>query len=179
MQNHFSMKQHFFEIVFLFLTITTFSQSKFGSESQSSLGVGFGLDYGGIGLKFTQLVDPHFGLTFGGGYALAGFGYNIGGLIRINPEKRVVPTLNVMYGYNAAVLVTNASQYNKFFYGPSLGFGILTKQRSNPSNYWQFELILPFRSGEVGSYFSYLRNNGVSINSLSPVAFTVGYNFGL
>jgi hypothetical protein len=167
-------------VCLLMLTVSTlFCQSDYGDDAKSTLGVGFGLDYGGIGFKFTQLIDPHFGFTLGGGYALAGFGYNVGGLVKIKPENRVVPTFSFMYGYNAAVAVTNATQLNKIFYGPSLGFGFLSKRRNNPSNYWQFELVLPIRSGEADSYINGLRNMGVSIGSLSPVAFSIGYNFGL
>lgn len=174
------MKKFFFAIVFVFSMCSSFCQYRSGGgDAQQTLGIGFGLDYGGIGLKFTQLVSPNFGLTFGGGYALAGFGYNVGGLIRINPENRVVPTISAMYGYNAAVMVTNHTDYNKIFYGPSFGVGILSKRRNNPQNYWQFELLVPVRSGEVDSYFNYLRANGVVLNSLPPIAFTVGYNFGL
>ncbi len=173
------MKKSILLSLLMFSISPIFSQSSYNDDARSTLGIGLGLDYGGIGFKFTQLVDPHFGLTLGGGYAFAGFGYNVGGIVKIRPEARVVPTISFMYGYNAAVAVSNASQFNKFFYGPSLGFGILSKRRNNPQNYWQFELILPIRSGDVDAYLNTLRNSGVSIGSLSPVGFTIGYNFGL
>ena len=160
------------------------SQNASGNTVEStptivSAGVGLGLDYGGIGARLTVMPEKHIGLFFGGGYALAGFGYNTGAMLIANPDKRVSPTVSFMYGYNAAIAIDGASQFNKIFYGPSIGVGLRSKSRRDEKNYWQFELFLPFRPAEFDTYLDILRSNP-AIKGLSkplPVSFSFGYHF--
>jgi hypothetical protein len=147
--------------------------------SSGSFGVGFGQDYGGIGARLTFLPDQHVGFFGSVGYIFAGAGYNIGVMARIKPENRTVPTISVMYGYNAAIKITGASQYDKIYNGVSLGFGIISKSYRDPKNYWHFGLILPFRSSEFDSDFNALKANPgiVGLEKPWPVTISIGYHF--
>ncbi len=144
-----------------------------------SAGIGLGQDYGGIGGRLTLIPEKHIGLFFGGGYALAGFGYNAGALLMANPDKRLSPTLSFMYGYNAAVAIVGASQFNKIFYGPTLGFGLKIVPQANEKNYVHIELLVPFRPAEFDTYFDALKSNP-AITGLTrpwPVTISFGYHF--
>nr|WP_321412703.1 hypothetical protein [uncultured Carboxylicivirga sp.] len=148
-----------------------------------SLGLGFGQDYGGLGANFLVYPQDNIGFFFGGGYAIAGFGYNVGAKIRFfsktNPRTNFFIT--GMYGYNAAIKVQNASEFDKLFYGPTIGFGLDTGKRSYRNGYWSFALLIPFRSSAVQDYFDDLEDNhGVQFeNELLPISFSIGYRFRL
>ncbi len=148
-------------------------------EAKASFGIGIGQDYGGIGARFTYLANPHLGIYGSGGYALAGFGYNVGAMLRMQPAKKVVPTLNLMYGYNAVIVVQGASQFNEVYYGPTFGFGFISKNRNDPANYWHFELLFPFRSSEFDDDLNALKKNPAvqGIQDPLPLTFSIGYHF--
>jgi len=84
-----------------------------------------------------------------------------------------------MYGYNAAIKETNASQYNKLFYGPSFGIGMDYHSKRMKKGYWSFALLVPIRSSAVVEYMDDLENNhGIEFqNGLLPIAFSFGYRF--
>lgn len=143
-----------------------------------SFGVGLGFDYGGVGVS--GLVYPHnnLGVFVGGGYALAGFGYNVGLKARLTKSARIHPYFTAMYGYNTAIAVTNATQLSKIFYGPSFGAGVDIRSRSR--GYWSVALLVPIRGSDVDDYMNHLKSMGVSFaSSLPPVGFSVGYRFVL
>ena len=143
-----------------------------------SLGIGLGFDYGGVGVS--GLVYPHnnIGVFVGGGYAIAGFGYNAGVKARLTKNARFHPYFTAMYGYNTAIAVTNASQLSKIFYGPSFGAGVDFRSKSH--GYWTAALLVPIRGSDVDDYMNHLKSTGVSFaNSLPPVGFSLGYRFVL
>jgi hypothetical protein len=144
-----------------------------------SFGLGFGQDYGGLGGRLTVLPDQHIGLFASVGYIFVGAGYNFGTIIRFQPEKNTVPTLSIMYGYNAAIKVSGAPQFDKIYNGVSIGGGFISKGLSNPKNYWHFELILPFRPGEFDADFDALRSNPfiTGLEKPWPITISVGYHF--
>lgn len=144
-----------------------------------SFGVGFGQDYGGIGARLAFLPDQHVGIFGSVGYIFAGVGYNMGVMARIKPENRTVPTLSIMYGYNAAIKISGASQYDKIYYGVSIGVGLISKSYRDPKNYWHFGLILPFRPSEFDTDFNTLKNNSgiTGLEKPWPVTISIGYHF--
>jgi hypothetical protein len=163
-------------------TIVYGSSRDFDAESEPvSLGFGLGMDFGGIGGNLLGYPHKNIGLFGGVGYAFAGMGFNAGTKIRFSPPSaRTNPYAIFMYGYNAAVAVMDASQHNKMFYGPTMGFGL---DFVNPSNtgYWTAALMIPFRSAEVSRYMDNLQKyHGIEFqNRLLPIAFSVGYRFKL
>jgi hypothetical protein len=149
---------------------------------QVSLGIGGGLDYGGFGGNLIYYPAQSVGLFGGVGYALAGAGFNAGVKYRYIPDKpdaRVRPFGLVMYGYNAAIAVLNASQHNKLFYGPTAGAGIDFHRNTYKRGYWSFAVFVPIRKSEVKAYMEDLENNyDVDFqNRLFPVTVSIGYRF--
>lgn len=144
------------------------------------LGLGVGLDYGGIGTRLTITPTTHFGVFVAVGYNLLKAGVNGGLTYKFLPEKRVTPVAHIMYGYNAVIVIEGVDAYNKAYYGLSMGGGIeLTSKRSG--NYWSFELLYPFRSSEYEDDWDALKNDP-NIEVLSepfPVTISVGYHFNI
>lgn len=139
---------------------------------------GMGIDYGGIGGRLTYLPIKYFGLFGSAGYNFVGFGYNVGVTARILPDKKICPTLNVMYGYNSVILVLNASQYNKIYYGPSVSAGIEIHFKKETGNFLNVEIVVPFRSQEFTDDLNDIRNlNPDFISEPLPIGFSIGYHF--
>jgi hypothetical protein len=148
-----------------------------------SLGLGLGQDYGGIGANLLYYMNDNIGLFGGAGHAIAGFGYNVGVKARFLPKKQSGTNFYLlgMYGYNAAVKVEGADNFNKLFYGPTVGFGIDTGKHPFKSGYWSFALMIPFRKAEVNDYMDMLEDDyGVEFDQkMLPITFSVGYRFAL
>jgi hypothetical protein len=149
-----------------------------------NIGFGYGLDYGGIGGNLTVYPQKNIGLFVGGGYALAGFGYNAGIKLRLLPNhgtSKVRPYLEGMYGYNAAIVVVNNTQYNRLFYGPSVGAGLDIGSLAKNKGYLSIAILVPIRSPDANNYIDDLRTNyGVSFaNNLLPIAFSIGYRVAI
>ena len=172
-------------LLFVVLCLTTESMFARGYYSDShedvtSIGLGAGLDYGGLGGNVVVYPLKNVGLFLGVGYAMVGAGINVGMKLRmINNKKftKLTPYFQAMYGYNAAIVVTNADKYDKLFYGFSAGAGLDLKRRPDSKGYWSFALLVPVRNSEVGNYIDDLRNNhGVAFeDELAPLGFSVGY----
>ena len=145
-----------------------------------NLGLGVGLDYGGIvGAKATYIIANRIGVFAGLGYNLNGAGYNLGTSVRFAPDKKVTPYITLMYGYNAVINVTGDFEFQKTYYGATTGFGIELKSRSN-ANFWNFELLLPFRDPAYQEELDALKDSGVTFAfEPLPITFSVGYHFGL
>ncbi len=165
----------------LSLYINDGSKAKAENENArwtTSTGLGLGLDYGGIGLNVLTYPGKYVGMFVGAGYAIAGVGYNAGLKIRTKDVSSDKTSLYFtgMYGYNAAIAVTNQADYNRFFYGATLGMGVDFAKRT--SGYWSLGLLLPIRSDEVDQYINNLNSMGVKLRtSLTPVTFSIGYRF--
>jgi len=149
-------------------------------SGKMNVGLGAGIDYGGFGGRFTYLPAEKFGLFGALGYNMESVGFNGGILYKFIPEKKVTPTISAMYGYNGVIIVKGASEYNGTYYGPSLSAGVEWKVGNNPKNYWNLELIIPFRSQEFTDDWDAIKDNpdfDVQ-NDILPVAFSIGYHFG-
>ena len=147
-----------------------------------SIGLGGGLDHGGFGANFLYYTNKNVGVFGGVGYALAGVGFNAGAKFRYVSDKaksKIDPYCLVMYGYNAAIAVSGGKQYNKLFYGPTVGVGIDFRGKPKKKTYWTLAILLPIRSSDVGDYIDDLEDNhGVEFsNGLLPVAFSISYRF--
>lgn len=178
--------------ILLGLLMTTF-QLKAQEEIQTtgvppldtkSIGLGIGTDYGGFGANVLIYPTDHLGVFGGLGYAMAGVGFNAGIKYRFVYNKaawKVNPYLLGMYGYNAAVVVKDGESFNKFFYGPTIGFGLDFRKDINRKGYWSVGILVPVRSDEVDLYLEDLENNHQIEfeNGLPPVTFTLGYRFKL
>lgn len=145
--------------------------------SPFNLGVGLGLSYGGIGGRISYFAQKNVGVFGAIGYNFHKAGYNVGLVTRVLPDKKVCPVGMIMYGYNAVIVVAGASQYNKTYYGPSVGGGIELRL-GHLGNFMNFEMLVPFRSQEYRDDMKALQNNPtVEISDLLPITISVGYHF--
>jgi hypothetical protein len=98
--------------------------------------------------------------------------------VRLAPEKPFCPYLLGMYGYNGVIVIKNDEQNTKSYYGPSIGAGFEVRSRSK-KNYFNFELLVPFRPGSFNDDRDRLEKMGVEFsNQPSPISFSLGYHFG-
>ena len=147
-----------------------------------SIGIGIGQEHGGFGVNLTAYPIRSIGIFGGLGYNMVGAGYNIGlkfRLISAKPTAKVTPYAVAMYGYNAVIKVTGASQYDKIFYGPTFGAGIDYKSYSKSKIYYSFGINVPIRGTEVDEYMDDLTNNhNVEFKTgLFPITFTIGFKY--
>ncbi|MBP6411114.1 MAG: hypothetical protein KA313_08455 [Pseudarcicella sp.] len=145
-----------------------------------SLGLGMGLDYGGIGINLLSYFTKNLGAFAGAGYNLADLGYNFGLKIRSNPENNAGSLYtSFMYGYNLVYVIEGAEQLNKVFYGPSLGIGWDSKYYPGSPGYFTLGIILPFRSKESEEYYNILTSNPniMGLSKPIPIAINFGYRF--
>jgi len=150
--------------------------------SPFNLGIGFGLDYGGLGISVNYLPVKPLGLFAGLGYNLLGMGYNVGAAYRILPSKRFCPSLSAMYGYNAVISVEGEdSPYDKTYYGPSFGANLEWHSRKKPGNYFKLSLIVPLRPQAYYDDLDKLKNDPKYEVKMepTPINLSIGYHFGL
>jgi len=75
-----------------------------------SIGLGIGLDCGGIGMNTTFFPQRDVGIFAGAGYALLGLSWNAGLKFRAisdRPAVAVSPFILAMFGYNTAIVIGN------------------------------------------------------------------------
>lgn len=139
------------------------------------IGMGLGLDYGGVGVNFTYYVIPNIGFFGGAGHNFAGLGLNAGTrfLITHDIENKVVPFVTWMYGYNAVVKVKDIKEYNRVFYGHSASFGFDIK--TSDTRRISLGVVVPFRNDDPDDYITLLKSRGVGFKrGLSPVLVSLG-----
>jgi len=139
--------------------------------STASIGLGLGLDYGGIGMRLTMWSNSTISAFGAVGYNLDGAGFNGGLDINFAPLEKTNVFLCAMYGYNAVV---ERSSYNGFttvkelktYYGPSFGLGLKEGSRFS-NNRFSFMIIFPVRDPEATK----------SADFVAPVTLSIGYHF--
>jgi hypothetical protein len=154
---------------------------KYEFPRYSDIGLGLGLDYGGVlGAKFTYTPIKYLGIFVAGGLQLGGFGWQVGAkgyLIRKTSKKGFRPNLKVMYGVNAAIYVIDADQYNELYLGPSLGPGIEIRFGRLKKSGLDFDLNFPIRSQQFYDDWEYLKNDpNIEIQS-DPLPFTISIGY--
>jgi len=147
-----------------------------------TVGIGLGTEFGGLGGNIYFFPQKNIGLFLGLGTAIAGMGVNSGIKMRLVAEKhksRFIPFIIGMYGYNAAIYISGTHQFNKLFYGTSLGIGFDYESKPHSKHYWTFSLLVPQRSSAVDDYINDLttNHNVIMKNELWPITFTIGDRF--
>lgn len=143
------------------------------------VGFGIGLDFGGLGLNAMSMLSQYVGLFGAFGHNLDKIGLNVGTrLYTKDLSARLRPYFSAMYGYNTVYVIKDADQFNKTFYGPTMGVGLDVK--NSRSNFWTFALQVPIRNSDVGTYKNYLRSSGIVLKrDLLPIAFSLGYRIAM
>lgn len=182
------------KVVVLVLILSVKSLIAFAQDNQSSedtktnildktsIGLGIGMDHGGLGANILVYPGSNLGLFAGVGYAFAGAGFNGGIKYRVVPTASTASThfyLTAMYGYNAAIKVVDRNDLSKLFYGPTVGLGVDFGPKKYNNGYFTLGLLVPFRSGEVDDYIDELKTNyNIEFeNDLIPIGISFGYRF--
>lgn len=174
------MKKIMIILVALAFSIRATGQDNSTSFSKFDVGIGLGMDYGGIGGRLTYLPIQKLGIFGALGYNLESAAYNVGTIYKFMPDKKLCPTVSAMYGYNAVIIVEGASQYNDTYFGPSLGVGVEWRAGKKITSVWNFEIIIPFRSQEFNDDWDAIKDNpDFDVKSdVLPIGISLGYHFG-
>lgn len=167
-----------FTLLFVCATIVARAQfdPDYEEESKGNIGFGLGVSYGGIGARLSYLPVRNVALFGAAGYNLEGLGYNFGAQFRLLPDKRAVPYLIAMYGYNGVIVVQGLEAYDATYYGPTIGGGVEIHSL-NQQNFFTIELLVPFRPQEFYDRIDILKNNpDINMTGPWPVAFSFGYH---
>jgi hypothetical protein len=164
-------------IIFLASSAASAQSSKNSiAEDKFFLGLGAGLDYGGIGIRASYAATKNINAFGGVGYNLVDPAYNAGVMYKFMPHKKISPTVLAMYGYNAAIKITDRRDLSNTYYGFTVGAGCHIKNRSLKNN-WALEILLPFRNSAFTKDYNYWESS--LKNKITPITVTIGYNFVL
>lgn len=160
-------------------------QKKEKFEIASYLGVGAGLDYGGLGAKLQVMPLRWLSVFAGGGYNFYKFGYNVGAKF-IVPGNKLQPFVTGMYGYNAVVVVQDNTgnsyddKYNRTYYGFTAGAGLDIVVGKN-ENRLSFGILYPFRNNDYQKDIDKLEHDPAitDFHEPWPIQVSVGFNFQL
>jgi hypothetical protein len=122
-----------------------------------TLGIGIGQEFGGIGGNIFYYPQKNIGLFLGIGDALADIGFNSGLKLRLVSSKHksiFIPFIIGMYGYNTAVFITGTTQFNKLYYGTTVGLGFDFHAYQESKHYWTVSFLVPQRSSAVNDYIN-------------------------
>jgi hypothetical protein len=152
------------------------------SIDRISLGLGMGLDYGGIGGNAFFDYKRYFGFLGGVGYDFTGFGYNVGCKYKFIIEETMsqgYPYLLLLYGINTVIDVTSMPNLSKRINGLTIGLGFDYKFKAKNRGYWSFGILAPIRDSRYTNYIKKLKNDygAVSTNDLWPISFSFGYRY--
>jgi hypothetical protein len=172
-------KFYYYIISCLFLITKLNAQS----QQKAFLGLGGGLDYGGVGIKAEFQPVKNFSVISGIGYNLSRSpGINGGISYKLWPDRKIVPTIAAIYGYNAVIRIKYSNSNSTYidvqaYYGLSAGAGcdIYDKQKKNKLS---VGIWVPFRNSEFRNRHDGLKDLGIKFQpDILPVTFTIGYNF--
>jgi hypothetical protein len=138
--------------------------------AETAVGIGLGIDYGGLGMKLTLGATSTVSVFGGLGYNLHKIGYNAGLEFNFSPKTKTTGFLSAMYGYNAVLIQpTGSSSQSETFYGPSFGLGMKIRSWAN-ENFFSFQVIYPVRDEAF--------INAPKAEKPWPVLISLGYHFG-
>lgn len=150
---------------------------------QGDLGLGTGLDYGGIfGIQLGYSPEKHFVLFGSAGYYMINIGWQIGvkGLLIGKTTKNMFrPYIKMMYGSNSGIVVEDMSEYDKTYLGFTAGLGLELRFGKEKHHGLDVDLNIPFRTQEFWDDYDEVKNDPrVEIKQeVIPVAFSLGYHY--
>jgi hypothetical protein len=162
-------------LLIIFSSAVVLAQGKGSSTSNYNIGIGFGVDYGGFGLRGTYTPIPAVGLFGAAGYNLDALGWNVGAQYLIPVNKNYF-FFTGMYGYNTVLAVEGLINDKATYYGVSGGIGYQVVNRDG-SRHWNFEVLVPVRSSNFDKDVNALKAMGATVADPSPLLISVGYHF--
>jgi hypothetical protein len=155
---------------------------KFEIARTLDVGLGFGLDYGGLfGGRVTYTPIPYIGIFGCAGIMLDGTGWEAGAkgyFIRKTSMKVFRPYIKAMYDVNSEIYIKGDDRYNKLYPGFSAGPGMEFRFGRFKSHGINLDLNFPVRSTEYYDDLNDIKNNPfVTIESEpGPVTISFGYH---
>jgi hypothetical protein len=144
------------------------------SEKPFYIGLGLGMDFGGLGGKLEYMFLDYGGLFGGVGYNFDGVGANAGIILKPVVKEKATPYFLAMFGYNGIVVIQNAENLNRTSFGLTIGAGLEIKTKS--LNAWQIGLLYPFRSEKFLDHYEDLKNNpNIELGNLPRFGFSLGF----
>jgi hypothetical protein len=152
------------------------------------IGVGIGLDYGGVfGLKLTGLPVPNFGFFGIIGINFVSLAWNIGAVWNILPstsQYHFRPNIKLMYGIHATTRVSmsnfdaNWVNYDKSFKGFTPGIGLEIMPGKKKRNGLDIDLSIPIHSEDFKDQVEKMKNDPNVEEYLKswPVTVSIGYH---
>ena len=138
----------------------------------ASIGLGFGLDYGGIGVNLSVFPVTYVGVFAGLGFNFSDqAGYNIGIKSRIPLTDQNTFYVLGMYGYNTVNEVDSFSRLYEINYDFTVGFGFDFFGKDQP-NAFSIGMLFPFR-GDVSPEVL------EELGSFKSIAITIGYKVAI
>lgn len=172
--------------------ITATAQQKNKGEeyvSKVHVGLGFGMEYGGMGFRVEYLPVKYVGIVGGAGYNFHDLGFNAGLALRPLPDCKVQPIAMVMYGYNGVIHIEGNNQafanydlegISKTYYGLSAGLGGELKVGKRGNRLYA-AIWRPFRSQEFETNYDRVQSSPyiTEKGKVYPVTFSIGFNWAL
>ncbi len=157
--------------------------------SKVHIGLGVGMEYGGIGPRVEFLPVKYVGLFAGAGYNFQSLGANVGIALRPLPDCKIQPIAMAMYGYNGVIKIDGNTQtlafigldgVSKTYYGFSAGLGGEWKVGSRGNRLYA-AVWRPFRSEEFETNYDKVQDSPYITNKgkVLPVTFSFGFNWAL
>lgn len=145
------------------------------------LGVGYGLEYGGIfGINAAYIPIRYFSVFIALGYQPVDLGWNAGIKIHVIPEDfRHMFRFNLqfMYGINGVTYVPGNDKFNKTFRGITPGFGFEFMFGAAKKNGFDFDLNSPIHDlTGISKQAGKIRDNGIDYPEPFPLSFSIGYH---
>jgi hypothetical protein len=186
------MKIVYAALVLFSIVTTSFAQDiTTTEEADASIGFGFGLDYGGTGVRFTVPVKTNlvklvagvgvvgFLINTGDGFSFApdDFGFNGGVVIQPISKGLIRPNIVALYGYNGKLKNTgNHPRFDRTYYGPSIGASVEIHSPSFNGNFINVGAMMAIHSK---SYQDAVDGAGDDFKKPSPVFISIGYHLVL
>lgn len=148
----------------------------------TTLGMGLGLTYGGLGMKFTRNFNEYVGLMAGVGYNFDNLGYNIGTQLYLPSQSKAQAYVSAMYGTNGVIIVDDlyGDSFKESYTGVSFGFGINLRSKRTKGNFVELGLIVPIHGSDYKDDWDDIKNtSGIETTDPWPVLINVGYNFNI
>jgi hypothetical protein len=143
------------------------------------VGIGIGIDYGGLGVKMGYFPHKNIGLYGAMGYNLVTAGLSTGLTFRTYPSKLIRPCFHAIYGYNAVIKIygDDKNRYDAVFYGPSIGFGFEAGKTSGL--YLNMAVFYPFRDQEFYDEWNKIKNNSniETYSEILPFTMSIGLHY--
>jgi hypothetical protein len=145
-------------------------------NSTVSVGFGFGLDYGGIGLKVSLFPAKPIGAFVGIGNNTLEPAFNVGIDWKFKYMKRTSGFLACMYGYNAITDInTGVGNDHNTYYGLSAQVGARMRVWKM-KNYLSLGAIVPITQDSKIKELKKLYGDDLDY---APVLLSIGFHFGL